>query len=277
MEQSLTKRIFRRHIALTNEHGSWVFFLSPLLVGLFVGGSFSIASIFLVCGTLAGFLVRQPITVLVKIRSKRRSRRDQPAALFWVTVYSAVGLLMVIGLILQGFGRILLLGLPGVLIFIWHLYLVSKRSERRQMGVEIVASGVLALAAPAAIWIGRGELGVVGIWVWFVLWLQSAASIVYAFLRLDQRELARVPDLKSRLKMGWRALLYVTFNLLVVSGLSLAGLFPRLLFLPFGLQWAETLWGTINPAVGWRPNAIGIRQLIISSLFTALFILLWSF
>ena len=276
METGITKKIFRRHIALTNEHGSWVFFLSPLLIGLFIGGRLSTASYYLIFGSLAGFLVRQPITVLVKIRSKRRSQRDLPAALFWVSIYIGIGLLMMLGLISQGYGNVLLLGIPVILIFVWHLYLVSNRSERRQMGVEIVASGVLALVAPAAIWIGRGGPDLLGILVWFVLWLQSAASIVYAFLRLEQRELSAKPDQETRFRMARRALMYVSFNLLVVIGLSLMAVFPQWLFLPFGLQWVETVWGAENPAVGWRPNAIGIRQLIVSSLFTVLFIFLWG-
>jgi len=32
------KNLFRRHVALPQDHGSWAFFLGPLIVGLFVGG-----------------------------------------------------------------------------------------------------------------------------------------------------------------------------------------------------------------------------------------------
>jgi hypothetical protein len=77
--------------------------------------------------------------------------------------------------------------------------------------------------------------------------------------------------------MGRRALLYTTFNLVAVSGLSLAGVLPSLLPLPYALQWAETIWGTLRPAVGVKPTAIGIRQLIVSTLFTILFIFNWRF
>ena len=48
-----------------------------------------------------------------------------------------------------------------------------------------------------------------------------------------------------------------------------------MLAIPYALQWGETIWGTIKPAVGMRPTAIGLRQLIVSSLFTVLFILTW--
>jgi len=105
---------------------------------------------------------------------------------------------------------------------------------------------------------------------------QSAASIVYAYLRLEQRELNELPDLPSRFRMGRRALLYTTFNFLAVAALSTAGILPRFVWVPFALQWAETIWGTTHPAIGYKPTAIGIRQLIVSSLFTVLFILTWG-
>jgi hypothetical protein len=38
---------------------------------------------------------------------------------------------------------------------------------------------------------------------------------------------------------------------------------------------AETVWGAANPAVKAKPTAIGVRQLVISSLFTLAFILAW--
>jgi len=43
------------------------------------------------------------------------------------------------------------------------------------------------------------------------------------------------------------------------------------------LQWAETIRGTLKPAVQAKPKAIGMRQLAVSTLFTLLFILAWQF
>jgi hypothetical protein len=134
---------------------------------------------------------------------------------------------------------------------------------------------VLALAAPAAYWVGVGQPDNNG-WQLFVLvWLQSAASIVYAHLRLDQRRWEMEPGLADKFKFARRALIYTTFNFLIVLAFSISGLLPRLLFIPYAVQWIEAIWGTLNPAIGARPNSIGIRQLILSSLFTILFILTW--
>jgi hypothetical protein len=273
--QNRKPNVFRRHVALPSDHGSWVFLLSPLLIGLLAGGSWSIADLFLVVAALAAFLIRQPVTILVKVFSGRRSRRDLPAAWFWIGIYALIGTIGLVGLYLQGFAFIFILALPGIPVFIWHLYLVSKRAERRQMGVEIVASGVLALAAPAGYWLGVGWADPLG-WLLFALtWLQSAASIVYAYLRLQQRELADIPEINTRLKMGRRALTYTTFNVALVLLLAVTSIVSLLLILPYSLQWLETIYGTLVPALGKRPTMIGLRQLIVSSLFTLLFILTW--
>ena len=267
--------LFLRHVALPSDHGSWVFLLSPLLIGLFAGGRWSVASLFLIIASLAAFLIRQPVTTAVKIYSGRRNRRELPAAWFWIGIYGLIGALGLVGLVIQGFAYLFILVLPGIPVFVWHLYLVSKRAERRQMGVEIVGSGVLALAAPAGYWIGVGSLDPIGWLLLALTWLQSAASIVYAYLRLGQRDLPAVPAINERVRMGRRALIYTTFNIIFVAVLSVANLVSPLLTIPYALQWLETIWGTLNPAIGKRPTAIGFRQLFVSSLFTLLFILTW--
>ena len=296
--------LFKRHIALPQDHGSWVFILSPLLIGLFAGGHFSPASINLIIAAMGAFLLRQPVSIAVRAYAGRRSRADLPAARFWMLVYGVIILLAVAGLVAEGFSYILYLAVPGIPVFIWHLYLVSKRAERRQAGVEILATGTLSLAAPAAFWIGQGGYDPLGWPLWLLTWLQSAASIVYAYLRLQQREMppkrkqvksvvqpAPVPQApvsgvhtqsKNEEKNGiWRmsrrALQYTSFNLLLTIVLGWFAWLPRWIFVPYLVQWIETIWGVFYPATGWKPTAIGVRQLIVSTLFTVLFIIFWRF
>lgn len=265
----------QKHIALPQDHGSWVFILSPLLVGIFAGRSFSSGTFSLIIAAMAAFMLRQPMAITVKAYSGRRSRSDLPTARFWLIVYGLLALLALAALILWGFGYILYLAVPGVPVFAWHLWLVSKRAERRQAGVEIIATGVLSLAAPAAYWVGLGHYDPAGWWLWLLTWLQSAASIVYAYLRLKQREEDWGPDASGQWKSVSRALEYTTFNLVVTFALGLFNLLPRFIFVPFLVQWAETMWGVTHPATGWKPTRIGIRQLIVSTLWTVLFIVFW--
>jgi hypothetical protein len=271
-----TRNIFKKHIALPQDHGSWVFLLSPMIIGIFAGGRISLATGIMILSAFSAFLIRQPITIAVKIYSGRRSKRDLTAAVFWAAIYGILMLLGLVGLVYYGYSYVLLLAVPGIPVFAWYLWLVNKRSERRQVGVEIVASGVLALTAPAGYWIGLAIYDPVGWLLFLLIWLQSAASIVYTYLRLNQRELSDIPDFTIRLSMGRRALLYSSFNLMLVFMLSITDKVPALLPIPYAVQWLETVWGTLKPAVGVKPTIIGVRQLIISTIFTILFIVFWG-
>jgi hypothetical protein len=245
------------------------------LIGIFAGGTFTFASLNLVIAAMSAFMLRQPATTLIKVYSRRRTRDELPAARFWFVVYGAIGFAALLGLVLEGFAYILYLAIPGIPVFAWHLWLVSKREERRQVNVEIIATGVLSLAAPAAYWVGNGRYDPAGWWLWLLIWLQTAASIVHAYLRLEQREQATGPEGGGMWRMRWRAALYTSFNLVSVLTLSLLAILPTLLFLPYLVQWAETMWGITHPATGWKPTRIGVRQLIVSTLWTILFILFW--
>ena len=270
MEQYLKKQI-----ALPQDHGSWVFILSPLLVGIFAGRQFTGATLYLIFAAMSAFMLRQPVTVVVKAISGRRPKTDLPAARFWVLGYSLIATFALTGLILEGFGYLLYLAIPGAPVFAWHLWLVSRRSERRQAGIEVIATGVLSLSAPAAFWVGMNEYDPLGWWLWLLTWLQSAASIVYAYLRLHQREVTAATTQSEWWKMGRRAFLYTFFNFVLSLVLGIIHFIPQWVFIPFLLQFAETLWGITHPAVGWKPVKIGVRQLIVSISWTVLFVMFW--
>jgi hypothetical protein len=119
---------------------------------------------------MSAFLIRQPVTMLVKIRSGRRNQRDLPASIFWTSFYIVIGSLAVSALVLLGYGYILYLAIPGIPVFAWHLALVSRRAERRRAGIEIVASGVLALSAPGAYWVGIDGYDPAGWWLFLLTW-----------------------------------------------------------------------------------------------------------
>ncbi len=267
------REYFKKQIALPQDHGSWVFILAPLLVGIFAGGIFNYAIFNLVIATMSAFMIRQPMTVIVKAISGRRSKSDLAPARFWVLIYGSIAALTLTALILEGFGFVLYLAIPGAPVFAWHLWLVSRRAERKQAGIEVIATGVLSLAAPAAYWVGLGRYDPLGWWLMLWVWLQSAASIVYAYLRLEQRELKQEQSNGQLWKMGNRALLYTSFNLGLSLILGWANIIPQLIFIPFLLQWLETIWGITHPSIGWKPIRIGIRQLTISILWTILFII----
>ena len=146
--------------------------------------------------------MRQPIGLMVKVAAGRRGRDVLPAATFWVAVYGGVAALHVAGLVLRGFAYILVLAVPGLFVFCWYLLLLYRRAERGQRVMEILATGSVALVAPAGMWAGRGVADSLGWWLWLLMWLQSATGIAYVYLRLEQRPLKRTPPVAERMRMG---------------------------------------------------------------------------
>jgi len=271
---SLRTAVRARHIAIPAEHGAWVLLFSPLIMGLSIGGV-KLASLLLVLAVLFAFLLRQPLNILVKVYSGRRPKTELPNAFFWLAAYAVLALACTTALVALGHGAILWLLIPAAPVFAWHLWLVSRRAERRQALVEIVASGVLALSAPAAFWVGRGQVDPAGWWLWGLSWLQAAGTILYAYLRLEQRQLLAAPAWMQGVRMARVALLYNFAALAIVIVLSAVSLIPAWTPLAFLIQPIEVIWGVLHPAIGVKPKSIGIRQLIISSVFTIVFILTW--
>jgi hypothetical protein len=269
-------QLFRRRVALPSDHGSWVFLLSPLLIGLFTGGRWSTVSSYLVVAALAGFLLRQPVTVAIKIASGRRPRQELPAAAFWIAIYAGIGLLHVAGLTMRGFGYILYLPLLGVPVFAWYLYLVAQHRERRQIVIELAATAVLSLSATAGFWIAQGRPSAMGWFLAFLVWLQTAASIVQVYLKLQQRQWKPRMDSRDRWSAALPAVGLSSTNLLLVAALCAAGFLSSWLFLAFVPQWLAALQGVRQPARTLRPTDIGLRQLLISAVFILLFLLSWQ-
>ncbi len=268
-----SRSIWRKHYALPAEHGAWIWWIGPLLIGAAAGGEPSPLLGLLSLTALFAFLLRQPATIAVKTVSGRRTQDDLRPALVWSTIYAGLTAAGVALLVSAGQGRLLLLAIPGVLIFSWYLWLVSRRQERQRPGMEIFGAGALALTAPAAYWVSGGGADGQAWLLWGLTWLQSAASIVHVHTRLDQRHLEHLPDLAERLRMGQRSLLYNGFNLLMSLILAFAGWVPPLVSVAFGITFLDALEGILRPAVGTRPRRIGVRQLLISSAFVGVMVL----
>lgn len=263
-----------KHVAIPSEHGAWIFLFSPLLIGLFIGG-FSSGTIPLILTLLSAFLIRQPVTILVKVFSGRRPQKDLYPALIWLIIYGIVLISNLIILILQKYAFIFFLAMPALPVFIWHLWLVSKRAERRQKLIEIAASGVLALAAPATFWVGQQQYSPTGWLLWVFTWLQVTGTILYAYLRLEQRQLKQQPTLKESIKMSSEAFIFNLILFISIQVIAIMGSIPTFLPLAFLIQPLEVIWGTLNPAISEAPKKIGIRQLLVSSIFTVSFIIAW--
>lgn len=270
----LLKVVRAKHIAIPSEHGAWIFLFSPMLIGLMIGG-FSRGSIPLILALLGAFLIRQPVTNLIKILSGRRPKSEFQSSIFWLSIYLLILLSALIVLFSLRYQYIFYLAGPALPVFEWHLWLVSKRAERRKILIEIAASGVLSLAAPAAFWVGQDQYSFMGWLLWLLCWLQVTGTILYAYLRLQQRKIKERPSNIELFRLSKGTFSYNLAILIIVILLAVMDGIPRLLPIAFMIQPIEIILGTLHPAISYSPKKIGIRQLMISILFTVVFIFTW--
>ena len=144
------------------------------------------------------------------------------------------------------------------------------------MTVEILATGVLALGAPAGLWAGIGTPEPIGWLLWLLLWAQAIASILHVYLRLNQRRLDNRPKRIDQISKARPALAVGAVNVLVVAALGQVGITATWLFLAYLLQFTEIVWATRTPTPTARPTAIGLRQMAVTTLFTIVFVLIWK-
>jgi hypothetical protein len=111
--------------------------------------------------------------------------------------------------------------------------------------------------------------------LWGLSWLQVAGTILHAYLRLNQRQLKDRPPQKEIFKMSCESFLFNTALFAGVLILTLMDWVPAYLPIAFLIQPLEVIWDTYHPAISMAPKKIGIRQLIISSLFNIVFIFTW--
>ncbi len=273
MDQPIYKQILNKHFFIPMEHGAWIWLLGPLFIGAAAGGKPDGDLILLIFCALIAFLIRQPVTLIVKVNAGRRARRDLLPALVWITVYTVLGSLGVWKLAQAGYGQLLWLAVPGIPIFAFYLWLIWRRKERRQWQLELIGAGALALTAPAAYWISGGVSDDVA-WTLFLLtWLQSAASIVHVYIRLEQRILKESHSLGWHFNKALPSLGFHAFNL-AVSGVLVAFAMVNWWVLgAFLLMLFCSLAGVIRPACGYRPSKIGIQQLVASLAFVLIMML----
>lgn len=262
-----------KRVALPQQHGAWVMWGGPLLVGMATAGAWDSAQFWLALTSLGAFLTLHPLTILVKTVAKRRPAEQAAPARIWLAAYGAVTIAGGCGLWLSGAAWVLWLGVLAAPAAVWQLALVARREERRQMGMEVVGAGVLALNALAAHAVAAGGLVLAGLTLWMLCWMQAAGAIVYVFACLEFRRMKAVPEWRERGRISRGALLTNAANFVIVAGLAVMSLAPVWASIPFALMLVEALRGGLwRPPVGARPTAIGARQAVVSTLFYLLLI-----
>lgn len=259
---STRRRYLVWRVAVPPEKGGWVWWLGPLGVGALAAPELRPELLLVVLGGFCAFSLRQPLTLALK--QLRRGKGDFAPVLFWAGMYSVVLALVGAALLGMGYGGVVVLGLLGVPIFGWHLTLVYFGKERHQHLLDLAAAAALALTGPAAYLSCGGTNTQLALWIFVLSALQSCASVIHMFLRLEQRALRAMPPLRLRLRKG---LLPVACHLSALAAAMLAthaGVASLLAVAAMSIPLVEGTGSVLHPPVRATPKEVGVRQLVLS-------------
>ena len=100
------------------EHGAWAWFFVPFLVGVGLVGAFSLPIGFILIGGFALFLLRQPLTIWLKARSKRGRQENVVPAKRWTLSLMGIAGISLVGLLGMERWVILWLSLPMLILLV---------------------------------------------------------------------------------------------------------------------------------------------------------------
>ena len=224
-KQNHAKRLRKQHI-LPTEHGSWSWFLVPYFVGVGIVGTINVAALLVLLGGLALFLLRQPITIWLRIRQGRGRQSDRPIVKKLTIGLLIIATLCFLGLLVLGLTGILVLVIPvALLLLVYGLGSLSKQTSVRNLWMELAGAAGLALMAPAALIAVSGQSSSE---VWTVFGLMALQNVLGVFyVRL------RIADTHERPSSRKVVLLSHILGLTAVFLLTALQLIPPLATIPF--------------------------------------------
>lgn len=228
------------------EHGSWSLLLTPFLIGAGLAvaaghparGAAPALALFALLA-LSAFLVRQPVSALLRVWRGRARREVAGLDVLWTVMLSLLIAACGLALIAMGRGALLIVAIPAGVALLVSLSIAALHKPRG-LALEIVGALGLALASPGAYVAVTGALDGGALAAWSLSAAHSLISVLYVRLRVATR--------RDRVSRGTRASVALS-HLLAFVGVLVAGTLgalPWLAILPFGLLLARALW------VAWR-------------------------
>lgn len=227
--------VYRKHIVMPTEHGSWAWLLVPFFVGVGIAGRFDLAVGLTLLGGLAVFFLRQPTTIWLRVRRKKARAADGPIALAWIGFFSLIGLLCLAGLLVLERG--MLAWLTGPFLLIFALYMMAARYGRaglRSLWMELAGAAALSMMAPAAAIAATGE---VANWMWLLWGVMATQNVLGAlYVRL------RIYDTHNQPINRWPIGAAHLAGFLLILGLGLGDWLPWLTAVPFAGFLLRAVW-----------------------------------
>ncbi len=239
MADSFLRRMWRKHLIVPTEHGSWSWMLVPFGVGVLVAQESHFTVWLTLMGGLSLFFMRQPAMVWTRARRGRARRTDGTLALGWLALLCLIGLLSLIGLLWAGRWMLLWMLIPITAVFSIYLFAAKQgQGAIRTLWMELAGAVALAGMAPAALIAAEEQLSTTAWVLWLVMGIQNVVGVIYVRLRIADTHKRPYPR-RSVILIHAGAV-----GLIVL--LSLFQLAPIWLFVPFGAMLIRAIWAVAN-------------------------------
>lgn len=239
-----------KNIALPAEHGGWGFVLEPVLLGLLVAPTLPGAC--LAIATLAAFLARQPLKMVMGDYRRGRRLRRTPIAERFALIYISVAALSFLAAIKTSdsyeFLLPILLAAPGAFIQLTY----DRASRSRLLLPELAGATAMASVAASIALMGGWRRGLA-----FGLWALLVARVVPTILYVR----ARLKELHHQ--QASKTVMLISHNgaLLVALALCWFKLAPTLPVFVFLVLLGRALFGLSRFDRAATAKQIGIREL----------------
>lgn len=239
-------------IVLPKEHGTWMMIILPFTLGT-VMTQFNWLHIPFFVGWFFIYLSATPW--LNQLRNKRLRQKMRP----WAFGYTTIGLVFALPVMFL-YPKLFLLSLAIIPFFLVNIFFVLRKKERHLLN-DISGIAILSLGVPAAYIIGTNEITSTAVALWAIVIVHFTGSAFYVKSLIRERRNKRF-HLVSHL---YHALLLIVPWIIGYGSLMWV-------YLPSALRDFVTPRGKVM-----RPMVFGIIEIITSTLFFILMLLLFPF
>lgn len=257
-----------RSVAVPNEHGTWGFWLEPVVLALLLAPS--LAGALIACAGLVAVFAQHPLSLVMADAARGRSYPRTRLARRVLAVEAPMGAaLLGGGALLGGFVALVPLALAAPLACLQLTW--ERRNRGRDLAPELLGAVAISSLAPAIVLAG-GASWQVAATCWLLLAGRNLVAVLYvrARLRLDRRAL------------GWRAAgglpaVAAAGGFALVAGVAaLTGTAPVVAAVLFAVLLSRTVLGLSR----WRrpasAKAVGIGEMAFGAVAALVVGLLWA-
>ena len=253
---------------LPKEHGAYGQMTFPLLTAMVVSGV-SVGSLFFVLSVIAGFVLHEPLLVVLGLRGPRARREQGRVAIWWVVALTLV-LVLAGAVALRWMGPSTRIWIALPLVPAVYIFIAAISGKGKTVAAEIAVAIAFSLTAVPLCLLGGPSL-VAGI----LIALAFATNFVLATLAV-RVVIAKVRGGGDpRLVAAMRRAVYIV-ALAIAIGAALAASRGRIPWLPLaslipGI--ATACWVAANPPPPTRLKAVGWTLVSVSTIVMLLLVI----